>query len=304
MLYIRSLREGLPVFKALGSSTRVAIMELLIEKGPMRMTAIAQHLGITGGALTSHVKELTDAGLIYIETTGGKHGLQKICHAYDRRILVEAAPAGLDLQIHQQDLPVGSFSESQVSGVSGLARREGPLDAGNATNAFQSAERDRAGLVWFSEGNLAYNLATPLTQGDKALELNISLELASFASDASSKTGADVTLAVNDTQVASWAVPLGRMGERNQHGWWQRGWPQHGHLSLVSINGEGTYVDGKRVSSVKVSNLALEEGDINLSISTKARSRKAGGLMIFGSTFGHHEQNIRTLLKYRHGKQK
>lgn len=304
MLYIRSLREGLPVFKALGSSTRVAIMELLIEKGPMRMTAIAQQLGITGGALTSHVKELTDAGLIYIETTGGKHGLQKICHAYDRRILVEAAPMGLEQQIYQHDLPVGGFAHSDVTGASGLARREGPLEPQNSPEAFASSDRERAGLVWFSEGSLVYRLATPLEKGDKALELNISLELASFAPDSTGKTGADVTLAINDTPVATWAVALGRTGDRNPHSWWQPGWPQHGHLCLVSINSEGTYVDGKRVSAVKATNLALEEGDIRIAVSSKPRGRRSGGLMIFGRDFGHHEQDINTLLKYRHGKQK
>lgn len=304
MFYIRSLREGLPVFKALGSSTRIAIMELLIEKGPLRMTVIAQQLGITGGALTSHVKDLTNAGLVYIETTGGKHGLQKICHAYDRRILVEAAPIGLDQQIYHYDLSVGSFVDSQVTGNCGLARLEGVLESLDSQDIFRSPERERAGLVWFEEGSLTYQLATPLQQGDKALELNISMELASFETNAAGKAGVDVTLAVNDTPVASWAAAPGRMGERNQFGWWQHGWPQHGHLSLVSINAEGTYVDGKRVSSVKASSLEVEESVLRITISSKPRGARSGGLMIFGSAFGHHSQDINTLLKYRHGKQK
>lgn len=38
---IQNLREGLPVFQALASGPQVAILELLMSKGPMRMTAIA-----------------------------------------------------------------------------------------------------------------------------------------------------------------------------------------------------------------------------------------------------------------------
>ena len=78
---IQNLREGLPVFKALASETRVAILDLLMNKGPMRMTAIAESLQITAGAITSHVKAMHEAGMISIETRGGKHGLQKICSA-------------------------------------------------------------------------------------------------------------------------------------------------------------------------------------------------------------------------------
>ncbi|NLD34401.1 MAG: helix-turn-helix domain-containing protein [Clostridiales bacterium] len=78
---IRSLRDGLPLFKALASETRIAILELLMKEGPMRMTAIAESLKITGGAITSHVKLLNEAGLLQIEQRGGKHGIQKVCSA-------------------------------------------------------------------------------------------------------------------------------------------------------------------------------------------------------------------------------
>ena len=78
---INSLKDGLPLFKALSSETRVAILELLMNKGPISMTAIAQELKITGGAITSHVKLLHTAGLLSIEKRGGRHGIQKICSA-------------------------------------------------------------------------------------------------------------------------------------------------------------------------------------------------------------------------------
>lgn len=304
MLYIRSLREGLPVFRALGSSTRIAIMELLIEKGPLRMTSIAQQLGITGGALTSHVKELTDAGLIYIETTGGKHGLQKICHAYDRRILVESAPTALDAQSYQEDLQVGSFDECTVSAPCGLARLDGIIEPTDTQESFAATDRARAGLVWFAQGELVYRLKNPLQKGDKALELNISMELASFATTPDNTADVDVTLTINGTPVGTWAVAPGRTSERSPHGWWRRGWPQHGHLYLFSISAEGAFIDGKRISSAKIGNIELGEEGIALGISANPGKSNAGGLMMYGQTFGHHEQDIRTLLKYRHGKQK
>lgn len=86
---IQNLREGLPVFKALASETRVAILDLLMKHGPMKMTAIAESLKITAGAITSHVKALHEAGMITIETRGGKHGVQKICRAVTDPIAID-----------------------------------------------------------------------------------------------------------------------------------------------------------------------------------------------------------------------
>ena len=71
------LRDGLPLFKALSSETRIAILELLIKEGPMRMTAIAESLEITGGAITSHVKLLHEAGLIQISSAAASMAFRR-----------------------------------------------------------------------------------------------------------------------------------------------------------------------------------------------------------------------------------
>ena len=89
LLHIRSLREGLPLFRALNSDIRISIMELLYQKGPLRMSAIADKLGITAGALTPHIKVLKDCGMITVDMVSGKHGVQKICYATDESIMID-----------------------------------------------------------------------------------------------------------------------------------------------------------------------------------------------------------------------
>lgn len=90
MIHIQSLRQGLPIYKALGSETHIAIVELLVKEGPMRMTTIAETLKITGGALTSHVKMLEEAGLILVDSSKGRHGIQKICQVNDKKIVIDS----------------------------------------------------------------------------------------------------------------------------------------------------------------------------------------------------------------------
>ena len=58
MLYIKSLEQAVPVFKALGSELRIRLIRILLEHNEMNMNELASSLGITNGALTSHVKKL------------------------------------------------------------------------------------------------------------------------------------------------------------------------------------------------------------------------------------------------------
>jgi len=89
MKHLRSYREGFPIFKALGSDARIRILEMLIEKGPQFMGAIAEELKLTGGALTAHIKMLHDAGLISIEKRTGRHGIMKLCSINNDGLVME-----------------------------------------------------------------------------------------------------------------------------------------------------------------------------------------------------------------------
>lgn len=60
MLHIKSLDEGLELFKTLGSSVRIDIIKILMKNSRMNMNELASELNITNGALTSHIKKLED----------------------------------------------------------------------------------------------------------------------------------------------------------------------------------------------------------------------------------------------------
>ena len=56
MLHIKKLEDGAELFKALGSDIRIHILRLLLDTQTMSMNEIAQSIGVSNGALTSHVK--------------------------------------------------------------------------------------------------------------------------------------------------------------------------------------------------------------------------------------------------------
>ena len=66
MLHIKTLDDGLEIFKALGSEIRIEIVKILLENHGMNMNELASKLKITNGALTNHIKKLEDCGIVSI----------------------------------------------------------------------------------------------------------------------------------------------------------------------------------------------------------------------------------------------
>lgn len=63
-------QQPFEMFKVLGVSTRVKMLELLKTKGPLPVKTIAQTLGISAAAVSQHLKTLRQAGLVTSERKG------------------------------------------------------------------------------------------------------------------------------------------------------------------------------------------------------------------------------------------
>ncbi len=63
-------REKAELFKVLGVESRIRIIDLLKQKGPLYVNDIAQNLGITPSAVSQHLKILRHAGLVRNQRKG------------------------------------------------------------------------------------------------------------------------------------------------------------------------------------------------------------------------------------------
>ncbi|MCI9109930.1 MAG: helix-turn-helix domain-containing protein, partial [Lachnospiraceae bacterium] len=106
MLHIKSLEEGLDIFKALGSEVRIGIIKNLSENRGMNMNELAAKLNITNGALTGHIKKLEDCGLVTVSNESGGHGNEKKCSVCLDKILIEMDTQEDYKNIYQTDLKV------------------------------------------------------------------------------------------------------------------------------------------------------------------------------------------------------
>lgn len=300
MIHIQTLREGYPLFKALGSETRISILELLVEKGPMRMTAIAQELKITGGALTSHVKALNEAGILSIEQRGGKHGIQKVCRVNDERIIIESPIKRPGMKSYEAEIEIGQFVDSKASAPCGVATPERILEPQNDPTSFANPDRLRAGVIWLKDGYLEYLVPNFIKEGQQMLELQMSLECAPDLPRSQPRLPGQVELSINNVKVCACGLP-GEEG--NAYGmfnpvWWDESHNQRGTLHMITVNEDGTFVDGYAVSDIKLSDLKLGVGKSIPVRLTLPKGEDNSGLTLFGHGFGNAPQGIKISMNY------
>lgn len=301
MKHIRDLRSALPIFKCLGSEIRISILELLQSKGPMRMTDIAAELDITNGSLSPHIKALSENGFINISFASGKHGMQRICSACEQQLLINCESSANNINMYETEIGVGQYVGYDIYPTCGIATPDHLVGVEDDPRFFSSPERVNAGIIWMGHGYVEYMLPNFLKPGQKLLELLISMEIASEAPGYREDWPSDIYFYINGIEVCSWTLPsdFGKNPGIYTPGWWDRNWNQYGQLKFLSLDSDGTYIDGIKRSDVTLDMLNITpETPIILRFSAPQTAENAGGLTIYGRSFGNYDQDIRVRMHY------
>ena len=301
MLHIKSLDEGLKIFKALGSNMRIEIIKALRENNGMNMNDLATCLNITNGALTSHIKQLEDCGLITITSESAGHGNQKICSVHLDKILIDLETPEDNSNVYQTELKVGHFSNYQVYPTCGLASPTALIGEVDDTRYFAHPDRYNADILWFTKGYVEYIIPNFIPFSQKIDKITISAELSSEAPGVNDVWPSDISFYINETFVGSWTSP-GDFGDVKgifTPDWWFPNWNQYGMLKLLVINKRGTFIDGLQISNVNIHDLNLtDKSTIRLKLAVNDDSTYVGGLTIYGKNFGNYNQNINVRINY------
>ncbi len=301
MLHIKSLEEGLDIFKALGSEVRISIIKNLSENRGMNMNELAAKLNITNGALTSHIKKLEDCGLVTVSNESGGHGNEKKCSVCLDKILIEMDTQEDYKNIYQTDLKVGHFSDYKVYPTCGLASGTAIIGEVDDTRYFSHPDRYSADILWFTRGYVEYVIPNFIPFAQKIDQLTISLEISSEAPGVNDIWPSDISFILNDKKVATWTSPgdFGNVTGIFTPDWWYPNWNQYGLLKILVINKKGTFIDGLQVSDVSIQDFALDyRSTIKLKLAVEDNAEHVGGLTIFGKNFGNYNQDISIRMNY------
>lgn len=301
MLHIKSLDEGLDIFKALGSEVRIEIIKILLENHGMNMNELATKLNITNGALTSHIKKLEDCGLIKVTSESAGHGNQKKCSVHLDKILIDLDSQEDIKNVYQTDLKVGHFSGYHVYPTCGLASNSAIIGEVDDTRYFAHPDRYNADILWFTRGYVEYVIPNFIPFSQKIDQITISLELCSEAPGVNDIWPSDISFFLNDTKIAMWTSP-GDFGDVKgifTPDWWYPNWNQYGLLKILVINKKGTFIDGLQVSDITIRDFNLDfRSTVKFKMAVEDQSEHVGGLTIFGKTFGNYNQDINVRINY------
>ena len=301
MIHITSLDDGLETFKALGSDTRIQILNILLENEQMSMNQLATELNISNGALTGHIKKLEECGLINISNESAGHGNQKMCSVTQDRIIVDIKKPIDYKNVFETEIKVGQFSRHQVLPTCGIATSESVIGEFDDIRYFNHPDRFTANILWFTKGYVEYTIPNLIPSNQRITQLSISAELSSEAPGIDNNWPSDISFYINDTKIGMWTSP-GDFGD--VHGmftpqWWPQNWNQYGLLKLLVINDYGTYIDGLKISDVSTLSLHLDyNSDIRLRLAVENDSEHVGGITLYGKSFGNYDQDIRVAINY------
>ncbi|MFV0343284.1 MAG: ArsR/SmtB family transcription factor [Anaerocolumna sp.] len=301
MLHIKTLDEGLDVFKALGSEIRISIIKLLLLNKGMNMNELATSLNITNGALTSHIKKLEDSGIITIVSESAGHGNQKKCMVHLDKILVEFDIEEHKKNIYETEIKIGHYSDYQIYPTCGLATKNQLIGEVDDARYFAHPSRIDSDILWFTRGYVEYIIPNFLPVSQKIDQITISAELSSEAPGINDVWPSDISFHLNDTFLGMWTSP-GDFGDVKgifTPDWWFPNWNQYGLLKLIVINSTGTFIDGLQISDVSLKDLNLDyKSTIKFKFAVAEDAEHVGGLTIFGRNFGNYNQDISVRIHY------
>ena len=267
------------------------------------MNEIAGSLGITNGALTSHIKKLEECGLVSVLSEHEGHGNQKLCRVHTDRILIDVMPQVPEenKNLYSVDIPVGQYTDYQVSPTCGIASRKSLIGEVDDPRYFAHPQRTHAGILWFSKGYVEYLIPNFLPPHCQVEQLILSVEIASEAPGTNNDWPSDIAFFLNEIPIGTWTSP-GDFGD--VHGlftpsWWLPAWNQYGLLKTLIVNKNGTFIDGLKISDVTIEQFALDhKSPLRFKFMVSDTSPNIGGLTLFGKGFGNYNQDINVVVSY------
>jgi len=294
--------ESEQVFKALGSETRLKMLALLADR-EMNINELGHALGIMPPTVSRHMQLLEQAGLVSSEYMPGTQGMQKRCRlVYDRLTFdLKSLEEQRDM-IETVEMPLGLFTSVHALPTCGLANTERLVGMVDEPYSFFHPDRVTAGILWLANGFIEYTFPNMLPASAEIRRIDIAMEVCSEAPGMNADYPSDITVWINGVELGAWTSPgefLDQVGALNRDWWVKTGWQQYGLWKVWSVDQEGAFVDGVKVSPVTLADVPIATRQpMTVRIGIKPDSAHVGGITLFGRGFGNYDQDLLLRVHY------
>lgn len=294
-----NVEELAALFKTLSSKAKLNIV-LLLRKGDFGIQEIAQNLDMQVSSAAFHIKSLEKNGIIEVNSTIGKHSVKKVCKLKTNKIDIDLA---YDEETDSNttftyNIPIGSYIDfhAEANPTCGLANENELIEIADNPSSFYSIKKTDAQIIWFGNGYLTYKFPNYFIIEHEISEISFELEICSEAPFYNMNFKSDITIWINDVEVATYTSPsdFGDRRGKLTPKWWGENFTQYGELKRFTVSTNGVFIDNVLISEdIKLSDLNITEKQfISFKIGNKDDSFFKGGLNLFGSKFGDYEQDI------------
>lgn len=296
--------ELVTVTHALSTRSRVDILRLLISQN-LNIVEIAEALKLPVSTVASNIKVLEAARLINTELLPASRGAMKVCSRnYDdihiALNLEKAIPKG-DIQVYEVDMPIGHYSDCEVSPTCGMANGEGMIIREDEPASFYHPKHVGAQIMWFRKGYVEYLMPLEIPAEAVIESLELSMEVCSEAPNYDHNWPSDISVWINGVEIGMWTCP-GDFGDRRgklNPAWWFEWSTQYGLLKTWRVDKNKTTLDMEKISAVDLAQLNLQNSHkLRVRIGMKPDAVHQGGVNLFGRQFGDYDQNIKMTVHY------
>ncbi|MEF2968701.1 ArsR family transcriptional regulator [Paenibacillus sp. M1] len=284
----------MPLYEALASEVRWKIMSLIADN-EMSVKDIAAKLELSPSIVTMHIRKLEQAELIGSRRVRRNGGTHKMCFLKQKTVEIELPSAAGNAKVREQTISVGHYTAFEVHPTCGLGTREKEIGVWDDPRYFLDPERVQASILWFGRGYVEYKTPNFMLPDQTAEAIEISMEIASEAPGLRDHWPSDITFTFNGIKLGTWTSPadFGRAARgKYTPEWWHRNLNQYGLLKTIRIDASGTFMDGERMSDVTTTDIKLREPFWSLRFAVEEQAVHVGGLTLYGSGFGNHDQDI------------
>lgn len=283
--------------KALSSPVRLQMLKLIAEKKRINLNEMATALGVTSGAITQHMKPLLEADLVEFMYVPGKRGSQKICVLKEHNFMIDILSTIDHTLMYETEIPIGNYTQYRVFPTCGIATKTEVIGEVDEPRYFDAPETKDAGILWFTRGFVEFRVPNYLKKNQTIEELQLSFEISSEAPGVCSNWPSDIHFSINGIDLGFWTSPGDFGGEIKgiyTPEWWDENWNSYGLLKLLTINREGAYIDGGKISDTNIDALGItSDSAIRFRIAVPDDAANVGGCTFFGKGFGNYNQDIK-----------
>lgn len=286
---------------ALSSSYRIKILKLLTIDS-YSIQELASKLDLAMSTVSFHIKILKEAGLIKVLPSPSKKGNEKNISLNIETILFAITSTQTSAnRTYSIDIPLGSFSSFDIIPPCAMCTDKEPIKPFDDPIIFSSFLKNNCELLSFSKGWIEYSILTHEFRAHKINSITFSMEICSECPNYNNNWKSDITFWINNVEVATYRS-LGDYGGRRGNytpQWWAFGSTQYGMLINLTINNDGTFINGEKVTNVTLKEInPTKFMDLKFKLGIKENARFAGGLNLFGKKFGDYNQGLSLIIDY------